>query len=485
MRSMIADEDSRLLLWLRVREFAVPPTMIERATARRAVGDWAGACAAARVDVDLDLRSVARAHGHEVAARVRDDLRHLAPELLRWHLPRVAPDGLLRPGLTVPLARYAPGLRLVARTPPARAAAGQRFGLELWDADRPAARGHPHPRPHRCFRLDLHRHLWDVRRVDELRVRSSDGGSPVPGLPSWCAADRWADEARLLLRADGRGGDAVVVRLGGRRRLMLDLDLGLDLAALESRITGAPASGAGAGAGAGLPMLPDAATWVLPDLALLRAGLITADRLHPLVAAALVPGHGVAGPGAGAGRADVPGDVAGGGAHLVECRGARHRVGLVDGVLVALDHSADEVRREELLAALGGTPLPCLAAIEVAHRDPGSLDDVRGRLEHGDVAGALAVVERLLGPGASLPDGPLRDELEGAARRRVAHGLFRAGLDGLGRDPANHGERPATPGGRPTTSADRAARAGGRTVRAGGRAAVPSRRRARSQRRTR
>ncbi|MER7361711.1 hypothetical protein [Nonomuraea wenchangensis] len=363
------------------------------------------------MDVDLDLRSVARAHGHEVAARLRGDLRHLAPELLRWHLPRVAPDGLLRPGLTVALARYAPGLRLVARTPPVRAA-GQRFGLELWDAARPAARGHPHPRPHRCFRLDLHRHLWDVRRVDELRVRSG-GGRPVPGLPSGCAADRWPDEARLLLRADGRDGDAVVVRLGGRRRLTLDL------AGPEPRITAAPAGGSR------LPMLPDAATWVLPDLALLRAGLIEADRLHPLVAAALAPGHSVAGDTTRSGHAD-------GGPQLVECRGARHRIGLVDGVLVPLDHSADEVRREELLATLGGTPLPCLAVIQTAHRDPSSLDDVRERLAHGDVAGALAVVERLLGPGASLPDGPLRDELEWAARRRVAHGLFRAELDGLG-----------------------------------------------------
>ncbi|SET79466.1 hypothetical protein [Nonomuraea wenchangensis] len=416
MHSIFADEDSRLLRWLRMREFAVPPTMIERATARRAVGDWAGACAAARVDVDLDLRSVARAHGHEVAARLRDDLRHLAPELLRWHLPRVAPDGLLRPGLTVALARYAPGLRLVARTPPVRAAAGQRFGLELWDADRPTARGHPHPRPHRCFRLDLHRHLWDVRRVDELRVRSG-GGRPVPGLPSGCAADRWPDEARLLLGADGRDGDAVVVRLGGRRRLTLDL------AGPEPRITAAPAGGSR------LPMLPDAATWVLPDLALLRAGLIKADRLHPLVAAALVPGRSVAGGGTRSRDAD-------GGPRLVECRGARHRIGLVDGVLVPLDHSADEVRREELLATLGGTPLPCLAVIQAAHRDPSSLDDVRERLAHGDVAGALAVVERLLGPGASLPDGPLRDELERAARRRVAHGLFRAELDGLGPGPA-------------------------------------------------
>src|SRR4051794_22376139 len=108
MRSVLADGDLHLLRWLRVREFAVPPSMIETATARRSVGDWAGACAAARVDVDLDLRAVARARGRELAARVRADLRHLAPDLLRWHLPRIGPDGLLRPGLTVALARYGP-----------------------------------------------------------------------------------------------------------------------------------------------------------------------------------------------------------------------------------------------------------------------------------------------------------------------------------------------------------------------------------------
>ncbi len=59
MHSWNAYEDPRLRLWQRVREFAVPPPMIESATARRAVGDWAGACAAARVDVDVNLRAVA------------------------------------------------------------------------------------------------------------------------------------------------------------------------------------------------------------------------------------------------------------------------------------------------------------------------------------------------------------------------------------------------------------------------------------------
>ncbi|TVT60235.1 hypothetical protein FNH05_04845, partial [Amycolatopsis rhizosphaerae] len=126
MHSLAAGGDSRLLFWARVREFAVLPSMIEVATARRAVGDWAGACAAARVDVDLNLRAAGRTWGRRFAARVRADLRHLAPDLLRWHFPRIGPDGLVRPGLTVSLARYpAAGtdgggaIHLVARTPPA------------------------------------------------------------------------------------------------------------------------------------------------------------------------------------------------------------------------------------------------------------------------------------------------------------------------------------------------------------------------------
>lgn len=176
MRSSDVTEDPRLSCWRRVRAFAVPPPMIERSAARRVVGDWAGACAAAHIDVDLHPRSVARTHGQEIATRLRDDLRHLAPDLLRWHLPRAVPDGLVRPGLTISLARYPTGdgapLHLVARTPPAPASGGQRFSLGLWDGSSVGAGGHPRPRPHRRFRLDLHRHLWDARRAGELRTRA-------------------------------------------------------------------------------------------------------------------------------------------------------------------------------------------------------------------------------------------------------------------------------------------------------------------------
>ncbi|MFC7712365.1 hypothetical protein [Micromonospora lupini] len=450
MHSRAANADSRLSFWRCVREFAVPPSMIERATARRLVGDWAGACAAARVDPDINLRAVAGRHGRELAARVRADLRQLAPDLLRWHLPRTAPDGLLRPSLIVPLARYGqerPGggaVHLVARTPPAWADAGQRISLGLWDGTRDGSGAHPHP--DRRFRLDLHRHLWDARRAGELRTRSGADLLPwdtppsvVPGEwgeASGHATDRWAAEAALLLRVEGRTGGAVAVRLGGGRRLVLEVAPGGH--------DGPPSARAFRSGDGRLPVLPDAATWVLPDLALLRAGLIEADRLHPLVASAMVPEHQVAtaqtAPTAPAtpDRAELP--------RVVLCRGAHHRIGLVDGVLTALDHDAAEIRREELLAALTGSPLPCLRAIDEAHRQPECLPDVRARLDHGDTAGALATVEALLGPQALLRDGALRDELETAAQRRITHGLFRAGL--IGAEPGPTAAEPRRVGAR-------------------------------------
>ncbi|WP_336623348.1 hypothetical protein [Nocardia mangyaensis] len=448
---------SRLAFWSRVREFAVPLPMIEAATARRRVGDWAGACAAAHVDVEFDLRALARVRGRELAARVRADLRHLAPDLLRWNLPRVAPDGLLRPGLTMALACYDDGMRsgragfvhLVVRTPPAWADAGQRISLALWDGSGTSA--HPHPRPDRRFRLDLHRHLWDARRTTELRTRCGASGGdalPMPPEPSLstnfaalasrgCAVDRWADEAAILLDAErSRAGDLddagglILVRCGARRRVVLDVrpDKG-DPSVSRSGVRDQPALRIARnhprGALSALPVLPDAATWVLPDLMLLRVGAISADRLHPLIAAALVPGWS---------PTEAPGvSTSASSPRIVECRGAQHRIGFVNGVLTALDHDPAEIRREDLLVALTGTPLPCLQAIDQAHRHPDRLAGIRERLDHGDTAGALAVVEGLLGPGARLRDGPLRDELDSAVRRRITYGLFRAGLPAPGR----------------------------------------------------
>ncbi|MFF3501704.1 hypothetical protein [Streptomyces sp. NPDC003247] len=490
---------ARFSMWQRVREYAVPQSMIESATARRAVGDWAGACAAARIDVDFDLRAVRDRHGTDLLTHLRADLRRLAPDLLRWHMPRIAPDGRLRPGLTVSLARYrlsaATPLHLVVRTPPAWADAGQRMSLDLWEeSGNGAPRHHPHPHPDRRFRLDLHRHLWDSGRSGELARRCHAGQPPpsappgrshAPGRPvlpdrldrltvhdhSW-AWTNWAAEAELLLRSEERPRGAFTVRLGARSRAVLELVAPDDSHAPTFRPLREELPPQEVAA---LPLLPEAAARVLPDLELLRAGLLTTDRLHPLVAAALaasgsgtepgsgstsgsgtalgsgtapssgkVPGSGATSgssaasrratasawaPAAGSGPGSGPGTGPGtGDPHRVECRGEVHRIALRDGVLTAIDHDPAQLRREELLVALGGPALPCLRAIDVVHRTPEALPAVRERLRHGDVAGALAVVEGLLGPGAVLRDGPLRRELESAAARRVDHGLFRSGL---------------------------------------------------------
>ncbi|WP_030661901.1 hypothetical protein [Streptomyces rimosus] len=422
---------SRLLMWQRVREYAVPPSMIEIAAARRTAGDWAGACAAARIDVDLDLRAVRDRHGTALVTRLRADLRRLAPDLLRWHMPRVAPDGRLRPGLTLCLARYHDSgptpLQLVVRTPPAWADAGQRMSLALWAGAGDDGLGrHPHPHPSRRFRLDLHRHLWDAGRSGELAQRCGAGGTPVPGssdLPGLLgnaplAVTSWAAEGQLLLAAEGRARGAFTVRLGARNRAVLELVAPDDSHApsLRPLRDALPPQEVAA-----LPVLPDAAARVLPDLELLRAGLITAGQLHPLVAVAL----GASAPATVADSTPAPTSAD---PHRIECRGEVHRIALRDGVLTAIDHDPDQLRREELLVALGGPGLPCLRAIDAVHRSPEALPAVRERLRHGDIVGALDVVEGLLGPGAVLRDGPLREELESAAARRIDHGLFRSGL---------------------------------------------------------
>ncbi|MFD6418514.1 hypothetical protein [Streptomyces sp. NPDC060194] len=447
-----------LQMWLRVREYAVPPSMIGTAAARRAAGDWAGACAAARVDTDLDLRAVRDRHGTAFARRLRADLRRLAPDLLRWHMPRSAPDGRLRPGLTLSLRRYespgAPPVHLVVRTPPARADAGQRMSLALWDGSDGPPR-HPHPHPHRRFRLDLHRHLWDAESSGELASRAGAGpppGGSVAGGDPWAGAwatDRWAAEAELLLRAAGRPRGVFTVRLGTRDLAVLELVAPDDTHVPTWRPLPGPPPPHQA---AVLPLLPEAAARPLPDLELLRAGLITPGRLHPLVGRALAP---VAPAPSDAHRLRRPPRDP----HRVECGGEVHRIALRDGVLTAVDHDPAQLRREELLVALGGSPLPCLRAIDTVHREPEALPAVRERLDHGDVAGALAVVEGLLGPGAVLRDGPLREELESAAARRVDHGLFRADLVALhpasGTGGSGAGARHAEPDHRPRL--DRAA----------------------------
>ncbi|MFF5230755.1 ankyrin repeat domain-containing protein [Dactylosporangium sp. NPDC000521] len=137
--------------------------MVERATERRLAGDWRGACAAAGVDVEVDLPAIGNAHGTEVAERIEDDLGHLVPDLLRWHLPRHPADGLLRAGLCLPLAVFPNAYALIAR-PPQRLDDPQRIRLtfERLDSTAPGKRDHS---------LLLLRDRWDSRCTGELMQR--------------------------------------------------------------------------------------------------------------------------------------------------------------------------------------------------------------------------------------------------------------------------------------------------------------------------
>ncbi|MFE4420035.1 ankyrin repeat domain-containing protein [Streptomyces sp. NPDC056817] len=194
----------------RIRRYAVPREMIERATERRLAGDWRGACAAARVDVAIDLSEVAEHCGHDVAAAVEDDLRHLVPDLVRWHLPRVLGGRTtLDTGRTVVLARYRPVDAAERRgstpylhlTTPAMLEGPQRITLRFETVEDEQAAG-VFGRPTEDWRYA--RYLWDARHTAELRERC--GGRERPPFFHPDGRPRGTDE---LPTADPGPGDPV------------------------------------------------------------------------------------------------------------------------------------------------------------------------------------------------------------------------------------------------------------------------------------
>ncbi|WP_243766901.1 ankyrin repeat domain-containing protein [Streptomyces sp. GC420] len=158
--------------------------MIERATERRLAGDWRGACAAAAVDVAVDLSEVAERWGRDVAEALEDDLRHLVPDLVRWHLPRaLGGRTTLATNRTVVLARYRPVEADESRrstpylhlTTPAMLEGPQRITLRFRTVRDERAAG--------VFGSGTEdwryaRHLWDARHTTELRDRCGSRERP-------------------------------------------------------------------------------------------------------------------------------------------------------------------------------------------------------------------------------------------------------------------------------------------------------------------
>ncbi|MEO3859341.1 ankyrin repeat domain-containing protein [Acrocarpospora sp. B8E8] len=417
-------------VWQRVRRYAVPRWMIEQATERRLAGDWRGACAAANVDVAFDLAEIAAEYGPAITATLAEDLHHLAPDLLRWHLPR---NGHTTVGIgqQVILSRENAVLRL---TTPRMSEGPQRLVLRFGPA--------PAEEPNRVD-WSAARHLWDVRHAADLRERCGGGhrtpffnadGSPAdlptadPGRSDPAAHMEWVTslhdrgEFEAALTAAGL---ALEIDLPERRfsthlpRQLVRLPLALTR--LEPEARRLAEQGAGhlfrIGASPYVVLLEPGKAWVrvvrdrgkrsvelpgafwrrLPDLDLLRFGRLAPEHLHPLVRDALFPEHpavtsGPPGP-------ELPSPV------RVRCRGEWHEVCSGEGTL-RMPHREEEQRRERAMRALGGAVTGCFA---VQHswtsgigRLPKALRDQRRelflRVQHGDTPGVLRLLDAGVDP---------------------------------------------------------------------------------------
>ncbi|MCG7210822.1 ankyrin repeat domain-containing protein [Streptomyces arenae] len=392
--------------------------MIERATERRLAGDWRGACAAANVDIAFDLSEVAEHCGDDTAAALVADLRHLAPDLLRWHLPRnLGGRTTLATDRTVVLARYRPGTQdegpratpyLHVTTGP-MADGPQRIALRFRTLRDEQAAG--------VFGAStedwrLARHLWDARHAAELRERCGGGPDRSPffhadgtalGTDEFPTAEPGADDPaarteRITLTHRRDGSPAAFAAAG----ITLDLTppqksgwyqadperllsgIPLNHSRLEPEVRGQRAAGAGDrfliaahwrtylllepadGTGLlvravdredaeGLPFLAEALWRRLPDLDLLRDGEIAAEHLHPLVREALFPALQVPAGQGGPPAPTAPVPV------RVRCRGEWHEVGFRPGGPLSMPHSDDEQQRERALRAFGGAVAGCFA----------------------------------------------------------------------------------------------------------------------------
>jgi hypothetical protein len=422
--------------WRTGRRWAVPASMVDRATRRREAGDWRGACAAAGFDVRFGPHEVRDRYGAEVADRLDDDLRHLVPDLIRWHLPREIDGGLARilPDLPIGLAWYG-GPALWVHTPTFREGPPRpqlRFG-PLDRAD-PVVQGE---------RWDGARHLWDARATDRFLYQFSPPAREVIGsfLHFSDVDGAWALAGiAATMDPENRGEDWFESYLNEQRYarvISLVAEVRRRLAAgstAEQFVPGyvpryhrtvvvrATATGLTATVVRdrsevhGAQILPRVTWQPIPELELLDLGLLPRSGLHPLVRAALFPDE----PQPEESQPEEPqpeelkpdgyrprGDIVAPPVVRVRCGGRWHRIGWRDGRIEPHDHPADELRRERAMRALGGAVPPCAAVTEAWRtptddRLPRALRTLRGDaqtlIRHGDVAGFIGLLDAGVDP---------------------------------------------------------------------------------------
>jgi hypothetical protein len=437
--------ESRAQAGIEARRYGVPPTMIEAAIERRSAGDWRGACAAADVEWFFDPEEIRRHCGAEVAGALLDDLRTLAPDLLRWHLPRYAHrSGRLLAGLLVPLAEYGgagTGFTLAAATPGFALKAGERIVLTLLETGSSGARSGAdagvnsvlqavHRRCAERYDLRRYRMFWDAACAAKLRELCGDavGGAAILRLQDeGRAAEAWTAAGFEVTLGSSRATPEE------QRRLARWLSsLPVNLPGLAQRVSDAlPAAGeavirCGSGAlvlsgpnggttavevvasrsvrarGAVLPEIPYP-VWSRPlDADLFRLGLVETRDLHPLVSAAIVDSTAErAEPngwrystesGIEAQYADSVSSGTGNAVILVRCGAGLHRVARVDGRWQPIDHD-DHPAREALLQRLGGPANPCRGTAQHLGSGRHVIDAVARFLDHGRVAEAVQLLE--------------------------------------------------------------------------------------------
>ncbi|MEU2024573.1 ankyrin repeat domain-containing protein [Streptomyces sp. NPDC016469] len=433
-----------------VRRYAVPRSMIEESAALREAGDWRGACAAAGFQVRIDPDQVAARYGAGVAEALLADLRDLAPDLLRWHLPRIlAGRSTLATDRTVLLAGYgsAPGAYLQLSTT-AMADGPQHLPLRFG----PPRRRTAYATVENWQPLG---HLWRAGRAGDLRARAGGAdrlpflaadGTPLPadrlpqedpGSGDPVARAEWVN----LLYAGGRIADALAAagiewdptppEVHAYHRTAPEnvmAGLALDVARLDAEVRryaeldGAERFQIGQGwrvrvlldftapglggrlrirvvsreAAEGAFLLPETAWRRTPDLELLADGVLTPADLHPLVARSLFPDH--AGP-FGPPGVTPPAPV------RVRCRGDWHEVRFRNGTLDS-PHTAQERQRESALRAFGGAVTGCFAVEHTCLTGTGRLPralaaqrrDLFLRAQHGDTAGVVALLDAGVDP---------------------------------------------------------------------------------------
>ncbi|MFD9290331.1 ankyrin repeat domain-containing protein [Streptomyces sp. NPDC060030] len=436
----------------KVRRYAVPRGLIERATERRLAGDWRGALAAARVEPAFDLAEVTAAYGTAVAGALASDLLHLVPDLVHWHLPRVlAGRSTIATDRTVVLAGYgngsglplAPYLYLL--TPPMVDGPQRpvlRFGAVPGE-ETPGVFGAGTEDWRAC------RWLWDARHTDGLREAVGAAvrvpffrhdGTPLSTEELGAGDDAAGRAERVtLLHQEGKVSEAFaaagvewdpVLPESTRSWRGLDIEdnvrrMTLDIPRLDPAVRRATAAGGGerflvpmswrisilleltdhstggrlrarvvereTPGAASAARLPEAAWRRLPDLDLLRIGAMPPQWLHPLVARALFPA--VEGP-FGPPGPPAPRPV------RVRCRGEWHEVVFRDGALRS-PHTDEERQRESALRAFGGAVAGCFAVEHSCTSGTGRLPkELRAqvrelflRAQHGDTPAVLEMLD--------------------------------------------------------------------------------------------